>query len=220
MSAGIDYDQRKRDRIIPVTQSPFDTDTSPLAQRVTVGLAKIGLTLKTQAWHSAADLGLSPTQGQILLLLRSRHQKGMRLSVVAQELGITSATASDAVTTLVDKGLVQKTKADDDRRAIALALTPLGQQQAEQVSGTADFLQAAVEQLSIHEQTQCLQALIKIIAQLQEQGKIATARLCVTCQYFRPHAYADAQKPHHCAFVDAPFGDRHLQVDCPDHRLL
>ena len=219
MIAGVDYDQRKHDRSIPVTQPPFDTDTSPLAQRVTVGLAKIGQVLKNQAWHGAADLGLSPTQGQILSLLRLRHLKGMRLSVVAQELGITPATASDAVTTLVDKGFVHKTKADDDRRAIALALTPLGRQQAEQVSGNADFLQTAVEQLSLREQTQCLQSLIKIIAQLQNQGQISTARLCITCQYFRSHVYTDTEKPHHCDFVDAPFGDQHLQVDCPDHRL-
>jgi DNA-binding MarR family transcriptional regulator len=202
-----------------VTHTPLDTDTSPLALRVSVGLAKIGQALKSQAWQDAGRLGLSPTQGQILSLLQGRSLSSLRLSTVAQELGITPATASDAVSAMVDKGLVQKTKADDDRRAIALTLTPLGQQQAERVSGNADFLRAAVEALSPAEQTLCLQALIKIIAQLQEQGQISTARLCLTCQYFRPHVYADAQKPHHCAFVDAPFGDRQLQVDCPDYRL-
>ncbi|MER3418788.1 MAG: MarR family transcriptional regulator, partial [Chloroflexota bacterium] len=24
-------------------------------------------------------------------------------------------------------------------------------------------------------------------------------------------------RPHHCAFVDAPFGDRSIRLDCPDH---
>jgi DNA-binding MarR family transcriptional regulator len=202
-----------------VTQTPFDTDSSSLAQRVAVGLAKIGQALKSQAWYNAGALGLSPTQGQILALLQTRNLSGMRLSAVAQDLGITPATASDAVTSLVDKGLLQKTKADDDRRAIALTLTSLGQQQADQVSDTSEFLRVAVGELSPDEQTRCLQTLIKIIAKLQVQGQISTARLCVTCQYFRPHVYADSRYPHHCAFVDAPFGDQHLQVDCPDHRL-
>lgn len=202
-----------------MTHNPFDADTSSLAQRVSIGLAKIGLALKSQAWQDAGGLGLSPTQGQVLSLLQGRRPVSVRLSTVAQELGITPATASDAVSALVSKGLVQKNKAEDDRRAIALALTPLGQQQAERVSGHADFLRVAVEALSPTEQVLCLQALTKIIVQLQDQGQISTARLCLTCQYFRPQVYADTQKPHHCAFVDAPFGDQHLQVDCPDHRL-
>jgi DNA-binding MarR family transcriptional regulator len=65
---------------------------------------------------------------------------------------ITPATASDAVTALVDKGLVQKTKAVDDRRAIAITLTLAGQQQADQVLGWSDFLKVAVDELSPKEQ--------------------------------------------------------------------
>jgi hypothetical protein len=33
---------------------------------------------------------------------------------------------------------------------------------------------------------------------------------------FRPYAHPDPRAPHHCAFVDAPFGDGQLRVDCPD----
>ena len=42
--------------------------------------------------------------------------------------------------------------------------------------------------------------------------------MCVSCRFFQPHAHPeDAERPHHCAFVDAPFGDRALRVDCPEH---
>jgi hypothetical protein len=41
--------------------------------------------------------------------------------------------------------------------------------------------------------------------------------MCVTCRYFRPHVHSDPERPHHCAFVDAPFGDRALRLDCRDH---
>ena len=140
----------------------------------------------------------------------------MRLSMVAQELAVTPATASDVVTSLVDKGFVQKCRVEDDRRAIAITLTPLGQQQAEQVLGWSDFLKVAVNELSLEEQAVFLQGLIKIILKLQEQGQIPIARMCVTCQYFQPNVYEDADRPHHCAFVNAPFGDQHLQIDCPD----
>lgn len=200
-----------------MAQNSFNTEDSTLAQRVTIGLTKIGLALKSQSWQDASISNLSPTQGQILSLLRTRCSTGMRLTTVAQELAVTPATASDAVAALVEKGLVQKTKAHDDRRAIAITLTPLGQQQADQVLGWSDFLKVAVDELSPEEQAVFLKGLFKIILKLQEQGQIPTARMCVTCQYFRPNVYKDPNFPHYCAFVNAPFGDRQLQVDCPDH---
>jgi len=144
----------------------------------------------------------------------------MRLSAIASQLGVTPATASDAVKVLVEKGLVQKGKAEDDRRAIAIRLTLIGRNYAQKVARWADFLEVAVDELTPEEKRVFLRGLIKIIHKLQEQGQISVARMCVTCQYFRPNIYDDAEYPHHCAFVDAPFGDRHLKVDCPEHRLV
>jgi hypothetical protein len=43
-----------------------------LGHRVAVGLAKIGLALKSHAWQNAGQQGLTPTQGQVLTLLRTK----------------------------------------------------------------------------------------------------------------------------------------------------
>jgi DNA-binding MarR family transcriptional regulator len=193
-----------------------DLPQNSLQQRVAVGLSKIGLALKSHSWQDAGQQGLTPTQGQILVLLRTQGSDGMRLSAVANELGVTAATASDAVTTLVEKGLAQKMKAIDDGRAIAISLTPRGQQVAEQVSDWPDFLLEVVQELSEAEQRVFLRGLMKMIHKLQEQNQIFVARMCVDCQFFQPNVYADPERPHHCHFVDLPFGDRDLQVDCPD----
>ncbi|ASC70050.1 hypothetical protein XM38_009800 [Halomicronema hongdechloris C2206] len=183
-----------------------------------VGLTKIGLAIKSQNWQAADALGLSPTQGHILALLQHPHGSGtMRLGDIAQALAITPATASDAVRVLVDKGLVQKKRAADDRRAIAIGLTSAGQQQAAVIADWSDFLLTAVNQLSAEEQAIFLQGLIKIIGNLQQQGKISVARMCITCQHFRPNAHTDARHPHHCTFIDAPIGGNQLQIDCPDY---
>lgn len=193
-----------------------DLPQDSIQQRVIIGLSKIGLALKSHSWQDAGQHGLTPTQGQILGLLRSKESSGVRLSVIANELGVTAATASDAVTTLVEKGLVQKTKAIDDGRAIAISLTLQGQKIAVQVADWPDFLLDAVSELSEIEQEVFLRGLIKIIRKLQEQGQISVARMCVNCQFFCPNVYADSDQPHHCNFVDAPFGDRELQLDCSD----
>ncbi|GIX49383.1 MAG: MarR family transcriptional regulator [Candidatus Tectimicrobiota bacterium] len=186
-------------------------------QRVLAGLVRLSLALKSRAWQARGRHGLTPTQGQILVLL---HQQGrdLRLAEVAAALAVQPATASEAVQALVRKGLVQKRRARGDARAVALTLTPAGQRLAAAVADWPDVLLAAVETLSPEEQAVFLRALSKMIRTLQVRGQIPVARLCVTCRFFRPYVYADPQRPHHCAFVDAPFGDGALRLDCPDHQ--
>lgn len=198
--------------------NPFDTINEPIAQRVITGLSKISTAMKSQSWQSAESQGLTPTQGQILALLKAHPEKGLRLSVVAQGLATSAATASDAVSSLVKKGLVSREQAEDDRRAIALRLTPEGHQKAEQAIAWPDFLLAAVDELSEQEKIVVFRGLTKIIRKLQEQNKIPVSRMCVTCNYFRANVYKDDTRPHHCQLVDAPFGDGDLRLDCPEHQ--
>jgi DNA-binding MarR family transcriptional regulator len=202
---------------VSVTRSTSDDLNTSIEQRVSIGLAKIGVALKSQSWQDAGTQGLTPTQGQILTLLQSRTPGDMRLSEIAEGLAVTAATASDAVSVLVEKGLVQKAKSAQDKRAIALTLTKQGKQQAAKVSCWSDFLAEAVEELSEEEQVIFLKGLTKIILKLQEQGRIPIAHMCINCNFFKPNQYPDSQKPHHCSFVDMPFGDRQIQIDCQDY---
>jgi DNA-binding MarR family transcriptional regulator len=200
-----------------VTTNPFDTSQDPIQQRVMVGLNKISLAFKTSAWQNAGQQGLTPTQGQILTLLHSFPSSGMRLSEVADGLAVTPATASDAVRTLVDKGLVQKSRAADDARAIAITLTEKGWDEALSAASWSDSLLGVMDELSSLEQEVFLRCLIKMVRALQEQGQISTAHMCVTCHFFRPNIHSDRDRPHHCGLVNAAFGDRHLRFECPEH---
>ncbi|MBE3561928.1 MAG: MarR family transcriptional regulator [Ktedonobacteraceae bacterium] len=188
-----------------------------LASRVIAGLSKISLALKSQFWQEAGEQGLTPTQGQILAFLRSRIG-ACRLSELANGLAVTQATASEAIDALVRKGLVRKTRQAEDRRALALTLTPAGEAEADRAAAWPDFLLGVVDVLSPQEQAVFLRGLIKMIRTLQERGQIPVAQMCVTCHFFQPYVYADAERPHHCAFVNAPFGDRDLRLACPDHQ--
>jgi len=197
--------------------NPFDTINEPISQRMITGLAKVCTALRSQAWQEADSQGLTPTQGQILALLQSATDAGMRLSAIAEGLATSPATASDAVSSLVKKGLVSREQAVDDRRAIAIRLTPEGLIQAKQVASWPDFLLGALDSLTSEEQTIFLKGLTTIIRTLQEQNNIPISKMCVTCQYFAPNVYENSDRPHHCNFVNAPFGDRDLRLDCPEH---
>src|SRR5215217_85902 len=123
------------------------TPDEPLDRRVTIGLAKIGIALKQQAWAEAGGRGLTPTQGQVLALLRA-NPEGLRLRALAEQLGVTAATTSDSVTALHRKGLVAKEPTAGDGRGVVVLLTPSGVREAAAAAAWPDFLLEAVGELS------------------------------------------------------------------------
>ena len=83
-----------------------DDDLHAAERHIVTGLSKIGLALRSMMWAKGQSSGLTPTQGQILALL---HQRGaLRLSAIAIDLGVRQPTTTEAVNTLVRKGLVAK----------------------------------------------------------------------------------------------------------------
>lgn len=189
----------------------------PLARRVVVGLSKIGLALRTQAWRGAGGRGLTPTQGQVLALLKGRRGAPFRLHELADRLGVSTATASDAVGALEYKRLVAKGRSRQDARALAVDLTPRGRAEAELTRTWSDFLVETVAELEAAEQAVLLRLLTRTILGLQRRRQIPVAAMCVTCRFFRPQAHPGSPRPHHCTFVDAPFGDEALRLECPEH---
>jgi DNA-binding MarR family transcriptional regulator len=193
----------------------LEQGAGPPAERLAHALVRISSALRHHAQRAAQARRLTPTQGEILVWLRTRP--GASVGDVARGLAITAATVSDAVDALVAKGLVGKRRGEADARSVQLRLTARGRREAERAAGWADFLIRAAERLPEADQQALLAALIRIIKTLQERGQIPVSRMCVSCSYFRPWAYPGSVRPHHCALVNAPFGDAFIRVDCPDH---
>jgi DNA-binding MarR family transcriptional regulator len=182
-------------------------------QRIVAGFNRICLALRSMQWAQGRVSGLTPTQAQILVQLNRRGSS--RLSAIAEELGVRQPTATEAVNALVRKQLVAKEGEPADGRVVRIALTARGQREARRSAEAPEALLRAVGSLDSLEQECLLRGLSKTIRALQIAGEITPAPLCLTCRYFRPLVH-DGPAPHHCAFVDAAFGDRELRVDCPD----
>jgi DNA-binding MarR family transcriptional regulator len=198
-------------------KTPFDTNQEPISNRLITGLAKISLALKTQAWKGANERGLSPTQGQILALLARDTNRGQRLNDLAEALAVTAATTSDAVKSLEQKGFVTKTRSSENARALSITLTDAGRAEAARSAEWPDVLLESVSVLSSDEQAVFLRALVKMLGSLQEREQIPVSSMCITCRFFQPNAHSNPNKPHHCDFVNAAFGDASLRLECNDH---
>ncbi|WP_133649707.1 MarR family winged helix-turn-helix transcriptional regulator [Paraburkholderia flava] len=183
--------------------------------RVTHGLLRLSTAMRSQAWEWAEGAGLTPTQGEILVLLMQRRGP-MRLGEIARETALTAATTSDAVSTLEGKGLVEKRRALDDGRALAVRLTARGRTAAKRAAQWPDFLSKAVGTLRDEEQSLLYRTLLKTIRQLEVQGDIPSHRMCVSCTHFIP-SKNPKKVPHRCALLDLSFSDTDLRLDCSVH---
>lgn len=179
-------------------------------------LARVQVATRAESWEEFGQRGLNPTQGQILTLL-ARRKSGLRLSEMAAEMAVSAPTVSESVRVLVGKGYVSKSKAKDDARAVALQLTASGRRLVKRLDSVSGTVQTVLASLPANDQVQLYRTMLRVIRELQVTGKIPVARMCVTCRYFRPHAHPDNDRPHHCALVDAAFGDPTLRSDCPEH---
>ncbi|MDT8341256.1 MAG: MarR family transcriptional regulator [Longimicrobiales bacterium] len=84
-----------------------------------------GLLEETLEEASDSELALSQLR---LLLLISRPEHRFKVRDVAEFLGVTSAAASRSIERLVQRGLVDRRLAPDNRRAVDLSLTDEGRE--------------------------------------------------------------------------------------------
>ncbi len=194
----------------------FDGLSASLPQALAGAVRRLSQLAHSSAWDQWATRRLTPTQRRILEFLGSRHENST-LSDVARELCVTPATASDSVSALHTKGLIRKRRSHLDRRALALMLTAEGRRSVTELAALPDPLATAFSSLSGPEQELFYRSTLKMLRDLQQSGALPTSRMCVRCRYFDPFRHPGSPTPHHCNLVGAPFADRHLRIDCPEH---
>jgi DNA-binding MarR family transcriptional regulator len=193
----------------------FHEASGELDARIAAALAKLALAGRHALGRRAAESSLSPIQS--LVLDRLARLGPAQVGELASKLAVTAPTVSDSVAALERKGLVTRRAVAGDARRVEVRLTPRGRRLASRQAAWPEVFGAAVAELRPEEKPVALRLLLRVIARLVEGGVVHDARMCVTCEHFRPHAHAGEAQPHHCALVDLPLSDAHLRVDCPDH---
>lgn len=91
------------------------------------GSRLVGLSVLIQRRYAqiCADHDLTPAQAQLLCMVKDRP---LGMSQLARVMGLAKNGLSGLVDRAEKRGLVQRETLEHDRRAIALSVTPLGQQ--------------------------------------------------------------------------------------------
>jgi len=199
----------------PVFDLPFQHGN--VDAKIVASLERLSEVFRVLLWEAAKDRDLSPLQIQLLVYLRHHPPDFGRVGELARRFDLTSATVSDAVGTLAEKGLVEKEPDPNDRRARVLALTDKGTETADELGDWAEAVREGLEGSSEEDKTAVLQVLTDLISALEQQGVITRARMCRTCRFFGEDAHEDPAAPHHCNLLDMPLAPDDLRVDCPEH---
>lgn len=170
------------------------------------------------SWDQWNAQSLTATQRKTLELIAS-HRGEILVATIAAELDLTPATADDNIQALEARKLVVRRASHVDGQPLAVKLSSEGRRCVTALSKLPDPLRAAFHCLDGAEQERFYRSSLKMIRTLQEDGLMPVSRMCVRCQYFDPYRYPDSATPHHCHLVCAPFGDRHLRLDCPEQAL-
>jgi DNA-binding MarR family transcriptional regulator len=195
---------------------PVWTDTPALSSRVVSAIARVASAMRTAAWQFGTAEGLNPAQLEILELLSARSD-GVRVSWIAEQLGVTSASASDSVSAVKEKGLLTKGRSAHDARVTEIMLTPAGRRMVARLRDAMAFASDAVEALPGVSQEALYESLLALIGRLQNAHRFPDIRACASCQHFSVNVRPGEESAHRCRLLDAPLSTSLLRLDCAEH---
>jgi DNA-binding MarR family transcriptional regulator len=188
--------------------------------KVATGLMRVSQVLGSQATAAAGFSGLSALQVQVLNDLISRGGP-LTVSHFARRFQISTATVSDSIRVLTEKGLVAKVRDRADARAMLVSITEKGRETAVKSSIWTERLKRLVAEWEQNRQDEVLSALTAIIVAFQKEGVVSTDRICVACRYFAINCeMGESAAPHYCRFFNTPLRATDIRIDCPEFETL
>ena len=187
-------------------------DAGDLDRKLFAAVERLGRALRAARQYLATRYHLSTLGVSILETLADNRKR--RVGDLAAELHISQPTASDALATLDQHGLVIRRLDPSDRRSTLVSLSPAGADIASDIIAQLSPLRTTgVESAEARGPT--LRLLLAEIARLQAAGVISINRSCLTCHHYQP---TQNSSPAHCLLLNKTLHDTELQVDCGDHQ--
>lgn len=192
--------------------SPFDLahQQDEIENKIVAGLERISESFRVLLWDKAKAYGLSPMQLQIMIFLKYHPPAKSTVSYLAREFNVKLPTISDAVKTLENKGMIERTRNASDTRSSIIRLTSVGAEISENVEDFANPVKQAVFTLPSSEKEDLWQSLSEIIFKLNQAGSLTVQRMCFNCKYY------ETEEGPFCKLLDKPLSPADIRLDCPE----
>lgn len=202
-----------------MNRSPFDltTQNKSIDHKVIAALERISQAFRVLLWNESKELGLTPIQIQTLIFLQHHSAEKRKISYLATELGVTKATISETVKTLLDKALIEKEYNLEDSRSFMIRLTAAGKKIAKQTGLFASHIEDPISRLEDADKETLFKSLTGVVHHLNRAGVIGIQRMCFTCTYYAQDRDGAA---HFCKLMNIPLKAQDLRIDCPEHAPL
>jgi len=130
---------------------------------------------------AATSIGLTPLQGRCLLFLRHSRTGACTIFYLTKELGVSQATVSGAVESLIKKGLLYKIPSAEDLRIKRLHLTGKGQEYCGQLQTWADPVINLLRAMQPADIGRLSKGLEGLTADLRYAELLTVPEVCCTC---------------------------------------
>ena len=192
-------------KVIKIFTKP--ENLTELKGEISILFYKISQGIEKMVREKGKEAGLSATQVRAVMFLSTAHQNSKNISSLARRLGIAQPTTTRAIDSLVDKGLVERRRSQDDRRKVELNLTEEGREMAVDFTDVSDSLREIIGKLPEKRQKELRYCLLEIVGEMQKKGQVSASLTCLNCRFFEPDGGKTGDRPHHCKLTGADLSE-------------
>ena len=189
-----------------------------MERKILKGLEKLARINRMFLWERGKELGITPLQLEIINFIGSHPPEMGRVGVIAREIGVAPPTITDAVKTLIRKGLLKKKEMKEDKRKKILYLTRRGEEITQKFSRWEETFLRYIQDIPYHLKSNVWKFLLQLILRLQKEGIISPSRICFNCENFMPGAKPHSSQPHLCLLTGIFLAEEDMEIECKNFK--
>lgn len=167
-------------------------------------------------WRFSKDHGLSPLQIQLLIFITNHKSEHNKISYLSNEFNMTKPTISDAVKTLIEKGLLLKELDSKDARSFSLMISEQGKKIVIAFEEAYQPMINSIKSLEKEEKVSLFVDMMSLINRMDKSGIRLSQRMCYNCSFYQ------SRNEHHyyCRFLEKEMQWSELRIDCNEHESI
>lgn len=180
-----------------------------MTESIILPLERLGRLMRAQ--EHANDL--NPAQWEALRYLARANRFSNSPGALTDYLGATKGTISQTVKALERKGLISKSPRANEKRSVALLLTPQGEEALR--ADPWEKLSEAAGELRAKTRRRLEKGLRELLSAELTRGRHKPFGQCAQCRFFRENG--DPNGPHKCMLLDEPLSRADSKRICVEH---